>query len=387
MNKCQGILEEGIQNKVHMKKIQSKSRISHHGQEDNQSDHEPQLQVQNQSELGSQNIKTVCLGGQSMADILGNHIKTSIRDDQKSEPPDCDVHLIPDSQAEHKDCYTNQGEINTNNNIALSEVKSNSTMVVHCDIACKSPDTQNFDHDDYEGSSQLFISSVANYSNMYRQMKEDQDEWYGTTDHETPLSSMFDQNLHTTIQICLVTETKFKPPDISNCFTVLRQKSLDDSILCLYHKRSIGPQPHTRGNGIWQWCDGVPWADSHTVPLIRVVPGYWMTGVRQQDSRETQRFAWCDGVPWIPTNNPYGLCYKYLLSETKFQPPDVCMDYRLETADPQECRPDWWLTTCSPSVLMTNEQYLQITCKVSLVAETKHKPPGTILPTTSVLVV
>ena len=41
MNKRQGILEEGIQNKVHMKKLQSKSQISHHGQEDNQSDPKP----------------------------------------------------------------------------------------------------------------------------------------------------------------------------------------------------------------------------------------------------------------------------------------------------------------------------------------------------------
>ena len=103
--------------KKNMKKLQSKSQISHHGQEGNQSDPKPQLQVQNQSELGSQNSKTVCLGGQSMADNLGNHINSGISDSQKSETPGCNVNPISNSQTEHKDYYTNQGEINMDDNM------------------------------------------------------------------------------------------------------------------------------------------------------------------------------------------------------------------------------------------------------------------------------
>ena len=256
---------------------------------------------------------------------------------------------------------------------------------------CESPyvnssDVKNLDREGIQDfGSSLLISSVSNYNDMQRQMKkmirEDQDEWYRSCNHQRPSPNTFDQNLDTCKSICLVTETKFKPPDLSSPHTVheearwcLAERTPGHGIVCLYSDHA-GQQSQVSEYCRWRWCDGVPWADSHILPPVRVVPGYWMTEVTQHDPRENQYWRWCDGVPWISTHNLDGIHEQCLLSETKFKPPGVCTDHKQETEDLHACRRYWWKDMRGPSVCYKHS--LKMKHQDCLVVETKYRPQDT----------
>ena len=77
---------------------------------------------------------------------------------------------------------------------------------------------------------------------------------------------------------------------------------------------------------------------------------------------------WCDGVPWTHSSNPCSASQYFLEVETKFRPPDGCQ-YQCYKVECKRCRVHWSLHICSQHV--TSGQ-------ISLMAETKFKPPGIV---------
>ena len=295
----------------------------------------------NKDKVESCNDRTECLGGQSMADNLGKTSDAGIQmgpqlvhDRQKSSQnhdTNGQVIINPFIPAVNKDVVPC-----TNNHQELSDQMPVTRF-------CQKSANADQNEDEMHDFSTAYIpssSTISSYSDMYRAMsmimhdtstysallalrRRDgcyehlsrdmyqqhpiftyirQRRGYTSDDQSTQLEWQWYNavlqncvNLRLGVhQICLTTETKYKPPDRCSSDIVItavgrRQSLQSQQLVSLVDETKFKPPGTIQEEDKWHWCDGVPWTLTH-------------------HSHSNQ-----DGSP----------CQQYLEVETKFRPPDA----------------------------------------------------------------
>ena len=294
------------------------------------------------NKVESSNSRTECLGGQSMADNLG---KTSDAGIQMGPQ------LVPDGQKSSQNHGTNRQVIINpsipaiyNDVVPCTENYQEQSDQMHVtkvyQMLSNADHFQNQNEDEMPGFSiSPSSSTISTYNDMYRAMSMIR---HDTSTFSTLLASRYDgcyehllrdmyqqHPIFTFIrqrrwytsddksnqpewqwcnavlqncaqlrpgvhQICLRTETKYKPPDRCSSDIIItavgRQSVYGEQPVSLVDETKYKPPGTVQEEDKWHWCDGVPWSSL------------------TNHSHSNQ-----DGSP----------CQQYLEAETKFRPPDA----------------------------------------------------------------